>query len=78
MRGDQKWPPANVKAQSEAENEARVQLAKGPIFRPKRVNRDYSGFFAKHALNSTYPGYRAPPGTQHFNEEPQYPGQSNF
>uniref|UniRef100_A0A0C9RQC6 Zasp52_5 protein n=1 Tax=Fopius arisanus TaxID=64838 RepID=A0A0C9RQC6_9HYME len=66
MRGDMKWPPASVKAQTEAENRARVELAKGPIFRPRRVNKDYSGFFAQHALNSTYPGYRAPPGTQYF------------
>ncbi|KAK2582422.1 hypothetical protein KPH14_004735 [Odynerus spinipes] len=67
MRGDQKWPPASVKAQTEAENRARMELAKGPAFRPRRVNKDYSGFFAQHALNSTYPGYRAPPGTQYFN-----------
>ncbi|KYN40540.1 PDZ and LIM domain protein Zasp [Trachymyrmex septentrionalis] len=66
MRGDLKWPPASVKAQFEAENRARVELAKGPAFRPRRVHKDYSGFFAQHALNSSYPGYRAPPGTQYF------------
>lgn len=66
MRGDQKWPPACVKAQTEAENKARMELAKGPVCRPRRVRKDYSGFFAQHALNSTYPGYRAPPGTQYF------------
>ncbi|KAL0100406.1 hypothetical protein PUN28_019629 [Cardiocondyla obscurior] len=66
MRGDLKWPPAPVKAQVEAENRARMELAKGPAFRPRRVHKDYSGFFAQHALNSTYPGYRAPPGTQYF------------
>jgi hypothetical protein len=65
MRGDQKWPPAEYKAQSEQENEERRKIAQGPAFRPKRVNKDYSQFFAKNALNSTYPGYRAPPGTQH-------------
>lgn len=67
MRGDLKWPPPSVKAQTEAENQARMELAKGPAFRPRRVNKDYSGFFAQHALNNTYPGYRAPPGTQYFN-----------
>ncbi|KYQ58983.1 PDZ and LIM domain protein Zasp [Trachymyrmex zeteki] len=66
MRGDLKWPPASVKAQFEAENRARMELAKGPAVRPRRVHKDYSGFFAQHALNSTYPGYRAPPGTQYF------------
>ncbi|KYM82936.1 PDZ and LIM domain protein Zasp [Atta colombica] len=66
MRGDLKWPPASVKAQFEAENRARIELAKGPAFRPRRVHKDYSGFFAQHALNSSYPGYRAPPGTQYF------------
>lgn len=36
--------------------------------------QDYSSFFQRHALNSTYPGYRAPPGTQHFGcQYPQYP-----
>ncbi|XP_015588353.1 extensin isoform X2 [Cephus cinctus] len=66
MRGDMKWPPASVKAQTEAENRARMELAKGPAVRPRRVNKDYTGFFSQHALNSTYPGYRAPPGTQYF------------
>ncbi|XP_017887352.1 pollen-specific leucine-rich repeat extensin-like protein 3 isoform X2 [Ceratina calcarata] len=66
MRGDLKWPPPSVKAQTEAENRARMELARGPAVRPRRVHKDYSGFFAQHALNSTYPGYRAPPGTQYF------------
>ncbi|XP_034946436.1 uncharacterized protein [Chelonus insularis] len=66
MRGDMKWPPESVKQQTEAENRARMELAKGPTFRPRRVHKDYSGFFAQHALNSSYPGYRAPPGTQYF------------
>ncbi|XP_011257666.1 leucine-rich repeat extensin-like protein 5 isoform X2 [Camponotus floridanus] len=66
MRGDLKWPPPTIKAQVEAENRARIELAKGPAFRPRRVNKDYSSFFAQHALNSNYPGYRAPPGTQYF------------
>ncbi|KAG7211828.1 hypothetical protein KM043_011055 [Ampulex compressa] len=72
MRGDLKWPPASVKAQTEAENRARLELAKGPAVRPRRVHKDYSGFFAQHALNSTYPGYRAPPGTQYFTPSYQH------
>lgn len=73
-RGDQKWPPESVKQQTEEENEARIALAKGPAFRPRKIKKDYSSFFAQHALNSTYPGYRAPPGTQHYIEE----GTSNL
>ncbi|KAK1121518.1 hypothetical protein K0M31_010318 [Melipona bicolor] len=72
MRGDLKWPPPSVKAQTEAENRARMELAKGPAVRPRRVQKDYSGFFAQHALNSTYPGYRAPPGTQYFTPSYQH------
>ncbi|EDS35148.1 conserved hypothetical protein [Culex quinquefasciatus] len=109
MRGDQKWPPAEVKKQSELENEERRRLAQEPAFRPRKVQKfrdavlgdmasrhraqghsiqiikvesveasenrrhavsrlqDYANFFAKNALNQTYPGYRAPPGTQHHN-----------
>lgn len=74
MRGDDKWPPENYKQQAAAENEARLALAKGPAFRPRKVQKDYGSFFAQHALNSTYPGYRAPPGTQHYIEE----GTSNL
>ncbi|XP_043262303.1 extensin-like isoform X1 [Colletes gigas] len=66
MRGDLKWPPPSVKAQTEAENRARMELARGPAVRPRRIKKDYSGFFAQHALNCSYPGYRAPPGTQYF------------
>ncbi|XP_053687260.1 putative mediator of RNA polymerase II transcription subunit 26 [Sabethes cyaneus] len=65
MRGDQKWPPAEYKKQSELENEERRRLAQQPAFRPRKVQKDYSDFFAKNALNQTYPAYRAPPGTQH-------------
>ncbi|KOB75573.1 Uncharacterized protein OBRU01_04354 [Operophtera brumata] len=32
------------------------------------VKKDYSSFFAQNALNQNYPGYRAPPGTQHYEE----------
>lgn len=66
MRGDTKWPPESVKQQTDAENRAKLELAKGPTFRPRRAAKDYSNFFAKHALTSSYPGYRAPPGTQYF------------
>lgn len=74
MRGDLKWPPEPYKQQAAAENEARLALAKGPVCRPRRVNKDYTTFFAQNALNSTYPGYRVPPGTQHYIEE----GTSNL
>jgi len=69
MRGDQKWPPENVRARMQAENDQRQQLAKGPEFRPRKVKKDYSQFFAQHALTHAYPGYRVPPGTQHYTEE---------
>ncbi|CAD6216168.1 GSCOCG00004386001-RA-CDS [Cotesia congregata] len=72
MRGDLKWPPESVKQQSELENQARMALAKGPACRPRRVNKDYGEFFAQHALNSNYPGYRAPPGTQYFTPSYQH------
>lgn len=72
MRGDLKWPPESVKYQTEMENQARMALAKGPAFRPRRPNKDYSQFFAQHALNTTYPGYRAPPGTQYFTPSYQH------
>ncbi|KAL3277995.1 hypothetical protein HHI36_013337 [Cryptolaemus montrouzieri] len=68
LRGDLKWPPENVKKQAEEENRLRLELAKGPVFRPRKVKKDYSNFFAQHALNSSYPGYRAPPGTQYYGE----------
>lgn len=37
MRGDQKWPPASNKEAMQAENEARISLAKGPACRPRKV-----------------------------------------
>lgn len=74
LRGDLKWPPENYKKQAEAENEARIALAKGPTFRPRKVKKDYSQFFAQHALTNNYPGYRIPPGTQHYIED----GTSNL
>ncbi|XP_055315458.1 putative mediator of RNA polymerase II transcription subunit 26 isoform X2 [Sitodiplosis mosellana] len=79
MRGDNKWPPEEYKKQSEIENEQRRQLALGPAFRPRRVNKDYTPFFNRHALNATYPGYKAPPGTQHYGYQyPQYPQYPQF
>lgn len=68
LRGDLKWPPESVKKQSEEENRLRMEIAKGPVCRPRKVRKDYTGFFAQHALNSTYPGYKAPPGTQYYGE----------
>ncbi|XP_077294190.1 uncharacterized protein LOC143916818 isoform X2 [Arctopsyche grandis] len=68
MRGDQKWPPQSVKEAVAAENDARVSLAKGPACRPRKVKKDYGSFFAQNALPHNYPGYRAPPGTQHFDD----------
>ena len=44
MRGDQKWPPQDYK-QSEVENENRRQLALGPVFRPRRVQKVNQFFF---------------------------------
>ncbi|XP_063377382.1 uncharacterized protein LOC134664589 isoform X2 [Cydia fagiglandana] len=41
MRGDQKWPPQSVREAVAAENEARLQLAKGPACRPRKL-RQYS------------------------------------
>ncbi|CAH2071116.1 unnamed protein product, partial [Iphiclides podalirius] len=75
MRGDQKWPPQSVKEAVAAENEARMMLAKGPACRPRKIKKDYSGFFAQHALNHNYPGYRAPPGTQHYED---HSGRSSY
>ncbi|XP_060523780.1 uncharacterized protein LOC132700462 isoform X2 [Cylas formicarius] len=66
LRGDLKWPPENVKFQIEEENRQRIELAKGPAFRPKRKDKDYTRFFEEHALNSSYPGYKIPPGTQFY------------
>ncbi|XP_070141544.1 uncharacterized protein [Drosophila kikkawai] len=65
LRGDLKWPPPEYKEAAARENEERRQLALGPVCRPRRVNRDYTTFFAKHQLNNGYPSYKVPPGTQH-------------
>ncbi|KAH8242427.1 hypothetical protein KR032_006425 [Drosophila birchii] len=65
LRGDLKWPPPEYKEAAARENEERRQLALGPVCRPRRVNRDYTTFFAKNQLNNGYPSYKVPPGTQH-------------
>ncbi|BFF98823.1 mediator of RNA polymerase II transcription subunit 12 [Drosophila madeirensis] len=65
LRGDLKWPPPEYKEAAARENEERRQLALGPVCRPRKVNRDYTSFFAKHQLNNAYPSYKVPPGTQH-------------
>lgn len=40
------------------------------------IFQDYKPFFERHALNSAYPAYKAPPGTQHYGYQyPQYPQQ---
>ncbi|KAK4881877.1 hypothetical protein RN001_005196 [Aquatica leii] len=69
LRGDLKWPPPETKAQMEEDNRKRIELARGPVCRPRKVNRDYTGFFAQHALNDTYPRYKTPPGTQFYVRE---------
>ncbi|XP_055912895.1 uncharacterized protein LOC129946661 isoform X2 [Eupeodes corollae] len=65
MRGDLKWPPPEYKEQAVVENEERRRIAQGPICRPRRINKDYTQFFAKNALSHHYPSYKTPPGTQH-------------
>lgn len=66
LRGDLKWPPENVKHQMAEEHRLLLELAKGPNCKPPRPNKDYTDFFAQHALNSMYPGYKIPPGTQYY------------
>ncbi|XP_067644652.1 uncharacterized protein [Eurosta solidaginis] len=65
LRGDLKWPPPEYKEAAARENEERRKLALGPVCRPRLVKRDYTQFFAKNAINSCYPSYKVPPGTQH-------------
>jgi hypothetical protein len=72
LRGDMKWPPETVKRQFEEENRQRLELAKGPACRPRLVRKDYGPFFAQHALNASYPGYKAPPGTQFYEQHTAY------
>nr|XP_022906603.1 proteoglycan 4 isoform X2 [Onthophagus taurus] len=70
LRGDLKWPPEEVKEKMAAEKQHLLDLAKGPACRPKKQHKDYMPFFAKHQLNSTYPGYKIPPGTQFYDHNP--------
>ncbi|CAB3383543.1 Hypothetical predicted protein [Cloeon dipterum] len=65
-RGDAKWPPQTVRVQRQAEEQQRAEIAKGPAFRPRRPQKDYSSFFEQNKLLPTYSHYRAPPGTQHY------------
>jgi hypothetical protein len=67
MRGDQKWPPPEYKVMKQEEEMAAA--TRGPAVKPRLVRKDYSSFFAQHALTPTYPGYRAPPGTQHYDDQ---------
>ncbi|CAH1126842.1 unnamed protein product [Ceutorhynchus assimilis] len=69
LRGDLKWPPEDVRQRMDEENRKLMELARGPACRPPRKERDYTPFFEQHALNSTYPGYKIPPGTQYFRPE---------
>lgn len=50
----------------EDEKQHLIELAKGPAIRPLKPNKDYSDFFAKHAIQHNYPGYKIPPGTQFY------------
>ena len=68
-RGDAKWPPQEYKTRADEENAQRVALAKGPVCRPRLPKRDYVSFFEQNRVNAMYPGYRAPPGTQHYVDE---------
>ncbi|GJQ83326.1 hypothetical protein Trydic_g15963 [Trypoxylus dichotomus] len=70
LRGDLKWPPEVVKEKMAAEQQHLVELAKGPACRPRKNCKDYSSFFAKHALTHAYPGYKIPPGTQFYDHNP--------
>ncbi|ENN82749.1 hypothetical protein YQE_00883, partial [Dendroctonus ponderosae] len=63
LRGDLKWPPENVRQRMAEEQAFIEEISKGPAVKPSRKERDYTPFFAQHALNSTYPGYKIPPGT---------------
>uniref|UniRef100_A0AAR5PYM3 Zasp-like motif domain-containing protein n=1 Tax=Dendroctonus ponderosae TaxID=77166 RepID=A0AAR5PYM3_DENPD len=69
LRGDLKWPPENVRQRMAEEQAFIEEISKGPAVKPSRKERDYTPFFAQHALNSTYPGYKIPPGTQYFRPE---------
>lgn len=50
MRGDQKWPPASNKEAMQAENEARISLAKGPACRPRKVTNQPTAVLSQLGL----------------------------
>jgi len=64
-----KWPPENVRQRMADEERQLMELAQGPACRPTRKDKDYTPFFEAHALNSSYPGYKIPPGTQFYRPE---------
>ncbi|CAH0559581.1 unnamed protein product [Brassicogethes aeneus] len=66
LRGDLKWPPEDVKKLMEEEKKHLEEIAMGPACKPHKNIKDYSGFYAQHQLNDTYPRYVVPPGTQYF------------
>lgn len=66
LRGDLKWPPEDVRQRMAEEQQHIIEISKGPACRPLKRNKDYSEFFAKHALGHYYPGYKIPPGTQFY------------
>ncbi|KAI4459268.1 hypothetical protein MML48_6g00004713 [Holotrichia oblita] len=70
LRGDLKWPPENVRERMAAEEQHLIELSHGPAVRPRKNCKDYSSFFAKHALTHAYPGYKIPPGTQFYDHNP--------
>ncbi|KAK9710625.1 hypothetical protein QE152_g25918 [Popillia japonica] len=70
LRGDLKWPPENVREKMAAEEQHLIELSQGPAVRPRKNCKDYSSFFAKHALTHAYPGYKIPPGTQFYDHNP--------
>ena len=55
-------------------NEARKTLAKSPVCRPRKIDRDreYGSFFGQHRINNNYSTYRAPPGTQHYVHQSEF------
>ncbi|XP_042227265.1 calcium-binding protein P-like isoform X1 [Homarus americanus] len=74
-RGDDKWPPKGFGEP--------VQEEVREFIKPKKMQRDYGGFFSQNALPNNYAGYRPPPGTQHFgtdenDEEEVEAGVSNM
>ena len=61
--GDQKWPPPAYENKNQPK--PYVNRTYTSQFRPRKT-KDYTEFFAKNALPSSYAGYKPPPGTQHY------------